>query len=63
MMFSIGDFLKTVDENNRAHEMALRYAAMILADLKELTQEGRGIMTEALMDLIATKGKEAGVVH
>jgi len=33
--------------------MALRYAAMILADFKELIPEGRGIMADVLMELIS----------
>ena len=49
----IYDFLKVVDESNRACEMALRYAAAILEDFKDLTQEGRKAMADTLMDLIS----------
>jgi hypothetical protein len=49
----IYEFLKSVDESNRACEMALCYAALILADFRELTPEGRRVMTDELMDLIS----------
>jgi hypothetical protein len=57
-IISIYDFLKAVDENNRANEMALRYAASILADFKNLTPEGRRMMAEELMGLIAGGGEK-----
>jgi len=46
MGISIYDFLKTVDESNKACEMALRHAARILEDFRELTPEGRRIMAD-----------------
>jgi hypothetical protein len=49
----IYDFLKVVDESNRACEMALRYAAAILEDFRDLTQEGRKAMADTLMDLMS----------
>ena len=60
MKISIHDFLKGVDEYNRACEMALRYAAMILADFKEFSQEGRKLMADKLMGLILREGAESG---
>ena len=45
MEISIYDFLKTVDESNRANIMALRYAVSILEDFRNLypeRQEGDG---------------------
>ena len=49
----IYDFLKTVDERNRASEMALRHAASILEDFRELSEEGRKVMVDTLMELIS----------
>ncbi|MBC8198620.1 MAG: hypothetical protein H8E80_01030 [Desulfobacteraceae bacterium] len=59
METSIYQFLKSVDEYNRACEMALRYAALILADFRGLSQEGRKIMADMLMDLILVEGAES----
>ena len=49
----IYDFLKVVDESNRACEMALRYAASILEDFRNLTPKGRKVMADTLMELIS----------
>ena len=43
---SIYDFLKAVDESNRANIMALRYAESILEDFINLSPDGRKIMTD-----------------
>lgn len=61
MEISIYDFLKTVDESNKACEMALQYAALILEDFRELTPEGRRIMADELVDLISEDGER--VLH
>jgi len=53
----ICEFRKTVDESNRACEMALRYATLILVDFRELTPEGRRMMADKLMDLISGDGE------
>ena len=57
MEISIFDFLKALDEDNRVNNMALRYAAQILADFKNLTPEGRRVMTDTLVELISGEGK------
>lgn len=57
MEISIYDFLKALDESNRANEMALRYAAQILADFRELTPAGQSLMADTLMELISGEGK------
>ena len=44
----IYEFLKDVDEINRAREIALRYAASILDDFRNLTPEGRKVMADTL---------------
>ena len=58
MEISIYDFLKTVDESNRACEMALRYAASILEDIKQLSPAGRSMMVDTLMELISGERKK-----
>ena len=63
MEISIQDFLKTVDEKNRAIEMALRHAASILSDLMELTPEGRGVMVKALNVLISGEREGKRTLH
>jgi len=55
MEHSIYEFLKAVDENNRACEMAMRYAVMILNDLMGLSREGQKIMANKLTELISIK--------
>ncbi len=57
MEISTYELLKALDESNRANEMALHYAAHILADLMELTPEGRSLMIDTLMELISGVGK------
>jgi hypothetical protein len=57
----IYDFLKAVDERNRASEMALRYAASILEDLRKLSPAGRKLMADILMDCISGKGKKTDI--
>lgn len=57
MGISISDFLKALDENNQANKMALRYAAQILADFRNLTPEGRKVMTDTLVELISGEEK------
>ena len=50
MEISIYDFLRSVDENNRANVMALKYATTILEDFKNLSPAGCKIMADTLMD-------------
>lgn len=57
----IYDFLEVVDERNRASEMALRYAASILKEFRELSEEGRSLMADTLMELIS--GKERSQIR
>lgn len=57
MICTIDQFHKVVDENNRACEMALRYAAMILSDFRDLSREGRKLMAEKLMEMISVDVK------
>ncbi len=57
MDISIFDFLKAVDESNRANEIALRYATQILDDFRKLTPAGRSLMTDTLMELISGERK------
>jgi hypothetical protein len=47
----------SVQETNRAQEMALHHAVLILQDLKGLTNNGQQIMTDTLMDLIMNDEK------
>jgi len=42
----ICEFLKAVNEINKANEMAFRYAASILEDFKNLTPAGRSLMAD-----------------
>jgi len=53
MEISIYDFLKAVDESNRATIMAWKNAASILEELRELNEEGRKVMIDTLMNLIS----------
>ncbi len=55
MEIPIYDFLKTVNEGNKADEMALRHAASILSDLKNLPPRSRTIMVESLIEIITKK--------
>jgi len=57
MEISIYDFLKSVDESNKADVMVLRYATQILTDFKKLTPEGRRRMADTLMELISVEEK------
>lgn len=59
-MDTIYEFLKVVDESNRACEMAMRYAAMILTDFKGLSREGRKTMADKLIELIAVEDGKSG---
>ena len=61
MEISICDFLKAVDESNRANIMALRYAVSILEDFISLSPDGRKMMADTLMDLISQKKKKSDV--
>lgn len=63
MEISICDFLKAVDESNKASEMALRYAALILENFRELTPEGRRMMADKLMGLILGEVDGGGMLH
>ena len=54
----IYEFLKDLDEINKANEMALRYAVSILEDFSNLSQEGRRVMVDTLMELISEKREE-----
>ena len=60
MEISICDFLKAIDESNRANIMALRYAVSILEDFKNLSTDSREMMADTLMDLISQKKKKSG---
>jgi hypothetical protein len=55
IIMEINDFLKSVNENNKANEMAFRYAITILEDFKNLTPAGRSQMIATLMNLISVK--------
>jgi len=57
----IYEFLKAVNEINKANEMAFRYAASILEDFKNLTPAGRSLMADTLMNLISEKREEPGI--
>ncbi|MGA9177330.1 MAG: hypothetical protein WBZ05_08810 [Desulfobacterales bacterium] len=61
MEISIYDFLKAVDESNRANIMALRCAVSILEDFINLSLDGREMMADTLMDLISQKKKKSDV--
>lgn len=54
---SIDGLRKSVDEKNRAVELALRYAVLILAEFKSLSPEGRLLMAEILLKLIVDNEK------
>jgi len=54
----IYEFLKDLDEINKANEMALRYAVSILEDFSNLSQEGRRVMVDTLMELISEEREE-----
>ena len=49
----IYEFLKDVEEINRAREIALRYASSILEDFINLTPKGRKVRADTLMELIS----------
>ena len=51
----IHEFLKTLNEINKANEMAFRYAVSILEDFSDLSQEGRKVMVDTLMNLISVE--------
>ena len=51
MEISIYDFLKAVDESNRATIMALKNAVSILEELRELNEEGRTVVIDTVMNL------------
>ena len=53
----IYDFLKALDETNRAEEMALKHAISILEDFRELSPAGRSMMVDTLMELISGERK------
>jgi hypothetical protein len=55
MEISIYDFLKAVDESNRANIMALRCAVSISEDFINLSLDGREMMADTLMNLISKK--------
>ena len=57
----IYEFLKAVNDTNKANEMALRYAALILEDLKNLTPKGRCLMIDTLINLISVKRDEPDI--
>ena len=57
----IYEFLKAVNEINKANEMAFRYAASILEDFKNLTPAGRSLMADTLMNLISVKRDEPDI--
>lgn len=57
----IYEFLKDVEEINRAREIALRYAASILEDLSNLSEEGRRVMIDILMNLLSGKREEPDI--
>ena len=63
MEISIYDFLKAVDESNKANEMALRYAAQILVDFRGLTPRGRRMMADILTDLISMEEEGNEMMH
>jgi len=54
----IYEFLKDLDEINKANEMVLRYAVSILEDFSNLSQEGRRVMVDTFMELISEKREE-----
>ena len=55
MEISIYDFLRSVNESNRANIIALRYARSILEDFKNLSPDSRKMMADTLIDLISQK--------
>ena len=57
----IYEFLKAVNEINKANGMAFRYAASILKDFKNLTPAGRSLMADTLMNLISVKRDEPDI--
>ena len=57
----IYEFLKAVNEINKANEMAFRYAASILEDFKNLTPAGRSLMADTLMNLISGNRDEPDI--
>ena len=57
----IHEFLKTLNEINKANEMAFRYAVSILEDFSDLSQEGRKVMVDTLMNLISVESEEADI--
>jgi hypothetical protein len=57
----INEFLKAVNEINKANEMAFHYAASILKDFKNLTPAGRSLMADTLMNLISGKRDEPDI--
>jgi hypothetical protein len=57
----INEFLKAVNETNKANEMAFHYAASILKDFKNLTPAGRSLMADTLMNLISGKREEPDI--
>ena len=58
IFMEIYDFLEAVNEHNRASEMALRYATLILKDFRNLTPAGRSLMADMLIDLISEQDED-----
>jgi hypothetical protein len=54
-------FLKTLNEINKANEMALHYAVSILEDFSNLSQKGRKVMIDTLMNLLSGKREEPDI--
>ena len=54
-------FLKSLNEVNKANELAFRYAVLILEDFSNLSQEGRRVMVDTLMNLISGKREEPDI--
>ena len=63
MELSIDRLRNAVDEKNRASELALRYAALILTEFKTLSPEGRNLMAEILIALIVSHGETPKTIH
>ena len=58
IFMEISDFLEAVDERNRASEMAMRYATLILKDFRNLTPASRSLMADMLIDLISGQDED-----
>ena len=60
MELNLLEFLKTVDETNRADNIALHCAKLILKKAEEVHPFMRGYMIDSVVELIQCEGRKEG---